>query len=74
MKTRTLLLSFLGVLTASYLFIRLACQTEQVNPHYVLEMHDTQIKVIDPLTDQVIYVEKYESKSQIINALLEDNE
>lgn len=73
MKTRTLLLAFLGVLIASYLFLRLTCQTEQLNPHYVLEMYDTQIKVIDPTTGKVIYVEPYETNSRIVNALLEDN-
>ena len=42
--------------------------------HYILEMHDDGIKIIDPDTDKLIYSESYDSDNEIIDALLKDNE
>lgn len=62
----------IGVLMYT-LFTFSTCQDDK-NPHYILEMYDTEIKVTDPTTGKVIYTEKYDSNSKIINSLLEDNE
>lgn len=47
---------------------------KELGYYYAIEMHDTQIKVIDLYTGKTIYTEQYETNSNIVNALLEDND
>lgn len=76
MKTHILILSLFAILfiTLVYTLFEISKIVNQESSFYILEMLDSEIKVIDPDTGKVIYVESYETNSQIINALLEDNE
>lgn len=46
----------------------------KVNTAYVIELHDTEIKVINPDNNEIIFIDNYESKSGLSQAILKDNE
>lgn len=46
----------------------------KVNIAYVIELYDTEIKVINPDNNEIIFIDNYESKSGLSEAILRDNE
>lgn len=46
----------------------------KVNTAYVIDLYDTEIKVINPDNNEVIFIDNYESKSGLSEAILRDNE
>lgn len=46
----------------------------KVNTAYLIDLYDTEIKVINPDNNEVIFIDNYESKSGLSEAILRDNE
>lgn len=73
-NTRTALM-ILCAFILGYLFPILTSADEiKEKPAYYIEMYDEYIEIIDPATGYKVYRENYDSESEFINALLQDNE
>lgn len=72
-NTRTALMVICAFLIG-YLLANFTSADEEILPSYYIEMYDECIEVIDPVTGAKIYRENYDSDSEFINALLQDNE
>ena len=46
----------------------------KVNTAYLIELYDTEIKVINPDNNEIIFIDNYESKSGLSQAIIKDNE
>lgn len=61
-------------LLAYLLIVLTTLNSEENKAHYIIEMYDTEIKIKEPESGKVIYTEQYETNSNLVNALLEDNQ
>lgn len=67
------LLFYALLFIASYVFAKFYYDEKQ-EAGYIITLTPENIKVSDPDTGKVILVEKYDSKSPLVKAILKDNE
>lgn len=62
------------ILLAFLIGFQVSAYINRQPPDYRLEMLDEGIRVIDPLTEEVVYEESYETESRLCKTLLTENE
>ena len=72
--TAILLIAFNALLIANIYLMITKPKAESFGPHYVLEMYDDGILLTDPDTNTRVYFESYDSDSEIVKALIKENQ